>query len=81
MKPKEENSLVTDIGEFGPDEFSLMISSDTVKNYLKAKGLDHTIEQHTGSIDTVEHAAQQKGSILYKATYDSNGKGSGSDWT
>jgi len=37
------------------------MASDTVKHYLKSKGLEHTIEQHTGSIDTVEHAAQQIG--------------------
>jgi len=37
------------------------MASDIVKQYLKAKGLEHTIELHTGSIDTVEHAAQQIG--------------------
>ena len=37
------------------------MASDTVKQYRKSKGLDHTIELHIGSIDTVEHAAQQIG--------------------
>ena len=37
------------------------MASDTVKQYLKSKGLEHTIELHAGSIDTVEHAAQQIG--------------------
>ena len=37
------------------------MSSYKVIQYLKARGLEHTIEQHTGSIDTVEHAAQQIG--------------------
>ena len=35
--------------------------ADKVKEYLKSKGLEHTIESHAGSIDTVEHAAQQIG--------------------
>lgn len=35
------------------------MASDIVKQYLKSIGLEHTIELHTGSIDTVEHAAQQ----------------------
>ena len=37
------------------------MAAGTVKQYLKSKGLEHTIELHTGSIDTVEHAAQQIG--------------------
>ena len=37
------------------------MASDIVKEYLKAKRLEHTIEVHTGSIDTVEHAAKQIG--------------------
>lgn len=37
------------------------MAADKVIEYLKSKGLEHTIELHTGSIDTVEHAAQQIG--------------------
>lgn len=29
------------------------MASDTVKQYLKSKGLDHTIELHIGSIKTI----------------------------
>ena len=37
------------------------MASDIVIEYLKEKGMEDLIEMHSGSIDTVEHAAQQIG--------------------
>ena len=37
------------------------MSAETVRKYLKTKGFEDKITVHAGSIDTVEHAAQQIG--------------------